>query len=357
MQINRYNYEEYFLLYTDNELSAQERAAVEKFAAGQPDLQEELNQLQQYKIVPEKMVFSGKNNLIKHTGNLFIHTDNYEECFLLYADNELNEQQKLWVEEFVRNHAELQPAFTLINKAVLTSDNSISFPEKKLLYRKEDNKVIPFAWWKLAAAAAVVLIAGALWWNGQQTEIQHPIAQQHTLHKNQQSNKEGQEDQTNHTPSLISHDNPVPKRENPVVPAIQQADPAPAAPVERALAKQMIKPMRRSQPHLQNVVQPSYADPVALNTINPSTAVSIREPITDKAAVFSDQVLEDVGDNNVTLASGNDTEDLYITNVLINKKNPLRGLFRKASRFINKTTGSNGSEKTILIGNIEVALK
>lgn len=356
MQINRYNYEEYFLLYTDNELSAQERAAVEEFAAGQPDLQEELNQLQQYKIVPEKMIFTGKNNLIKHTGNPFIHTNNYEDCFLLYADNELNEQQRIWVEEFVRNHAELQPAFALINKAVLVPDNSISFPEKELLYRYENNKVIPFAWWKLAAAAAVVLIAGVLWWNGQQTEIQHPIAQQHTVHENQQSRKEDQEHQSNHAPSLTNHDNPVPKQENQVAPAIQQADPAPAAPVTRAIAKQIIKPMRRSQPHIQNVAQPSHADPVALNTINPST-LNAREPIIDKPAVFDNQVLEDMGDNNVTLASGNDTEDLYITNVLINKKIPLRGLFRKASRFINKTTGSNGSEKTILIGNIEVPLK
>lgn len=345
MQINRYNYEEYFLLYTDNELSAQEKAVVEEFAAGQPDLQEELNQLQQYKIVPEKMVFSGKDNLIKHTGNPFIHTDNYAECFLLYADNELNEQQRIWVEEFVRNHAELQPAFILINKAILAPDNSVSFPEKELLYRYEDNKIIPFAWWKLAAAAAVVLIAGVLWWNGQHTEIQHPIAQLHTVHENQQPSEKVQADQTNHNPSLINHNNPAPK----------QANPAPAAPVGRAIAKQIIKPMRRSQPHIQNLAQPSHANPVALTTINPST-VNTREPIIDKPAVFSDQVLEDVGDNHISLASGNDTEDLYITNVLISKKNPLRGLFRKASRLINKTT-SNGSEKTILIGNIEVALK
>ena len=42
MNINRDNYEEFFLLYADNELSVQEKNAVEDFVRQHPDLEEEL---------------------------------------------------------------------------------------------------------------------------------------------------------------------------------------------------------------------------------------------------------------------------------------------------------------------------
>ena len=45
--INRYNYETYFLLYADNELSAIEKNSVDEFVLSNPDLGEELGMLLQ----------------------------------------------------------------------------------------------------------------------------------------------------------------------------------------------------------------------------------------------------------------------------------------------------------------------
>ena len=42
INIDRNNYEEYFLMYVDNELTPVQRLAVEEFISNHPDLKEEL---------------------------------------------------------------------------------------------------------------------------------------------------------------------------------------------------------------------------------------------------------------------------------------------------------------------------
>ena len=62
--ITRYNYEEFFLLYVDNELSAADRPLVERFVDENPDLKEELEILLQCRIKPDHhLVFA--DNCVK----------------------------------------------------------------------------------------------------------------------------------------------------------------------------------------------------------------------------------------------------------------------------------------------------
>ena len=102
MNIARHNYEEYFILYMDNELSSDERRMVETFVQTHPDLQEELEILQQYKLVPDSnIVFKGKEELMKAGGESPITLSTYEEWLLLYIDNELTADQRKKVEQFI----------------------------------------------------------------------------------------------------------------------------------------------------------------------------------------------------------------------------------------------------------------
>ena len=84
MNINRNNYEEYFLLYADNELSADEKNMVEMFVQQNPDLEEEFIMLQQSVVKPDNTIaLNDKNFYSKKEG--FIDQNNYEEKFLLYT--------------------------------------------------------------------------------------------------------------------------------------------------------------------------------------------------------------------------------------------------------------------------------
>ncbi len=83
MHLDRNNYEEFFLLYVDNELTDGERVEVEAFILENTDLREELNLLQASKIQPEtSLFFEDKNGLLKRaTENLVSPAGNPEELF------------------------------------------------------------------------------------------------------------------------------------------------------------------------------------------------------------------------------------------------------------------------------------
>ncbi|HET7119606.1 MAG TPA: hypothetical protein VFI29_24120 [Hanamia sp.] len=162
MNINRNNYEEYFLLYADNELSKTERKIVEIFVQENPDLKEEFSMWKLTINSPDEEVKLLDKSFLLKKELPFINEENCEEIFVLYHDNELSEEQKIETENFIIENSKFATEFELIGKAKLTPDNSIIFPNKKQLYRKEKSgKVIPLVLWKSIAAA--IFIGFGLW--------------------------------------------------------------------------------------------------------------------------------------------------------------------------------------------------
>ena len=114
MNITRNNYEEYFLLYADKELAADEKNMVEMFVQQNPDLEEEFIMLQQSVIKPDNIILEDKSALFRKEE--FIDHNNYEEIFLLYTDNELSLSEIEETEKFVLSNTALQAEFTLLQK-------------------------------------------------------------------------------------------------------------------------------------------------------------------------------------------------------------------------------------------------
>src|SRR5687767_14208397 len=106
MKINRHNYEEFFILYMDNELDAAGRREVELFIGKNPDLKEELDLLQQFRLTPDtSIVFEGKEDLMSAgmttiAPTTTIDLSNYEEWLVLYIDDELTQAQRKMAERF-----------------------------------------------------------------------------------------------------------------------------------------------------------------------------------------------------------------------------------------------------------------
>jgi hypothetical protein len=173
MTINRNNYEEFFLMYVDNELNTQQRAEVETFVQQNADLRSEFEMLQQTKLeADEEIEFAHKTELLKIKDS--IGSDNYQEYFLLYIDNELNESSREAVEKFVLQHPKLQDEFTLLKQTVLTQEKVV-FHDKKSLYKKEERRVVYFNWTRIAVAAALIGATALVWWiapyNNNRTDV------------------------------------------------------------------------------------------------------------------------------------------------------------------------------------------
>ena len=157
MKLNRYNYEEYFILYMDNELSSDDRREVEMFLQENPDLKAELDMLLHSRLAPDTDIhFTDKGSLMRFGSNS-VNMTNYEEWLLSYIDDELDNEERKEVEDFIAANPAVQKELGLLQKAKLQPEE-IVFPGKESLYRREEKvKVIAMRWWRLAAAAVLLI--------------------------------------------------------------------------------------------------------------------------------------------------------------------------------------------------------
>ena len=158
MNINRNNYETFFILYIDNELSVMEKNAVDVFVQQNPDLKQELALFQQSVVIPETISFAAKDSLL----NKPAVTGEMQEKFLLLLDKELNKAEVTNITSIINQDDACRKEWNILQLTKVTADSNIVFEDKDLLYKKEDvGRVIAFRWWRMAAAA--LLIGFGLW--------------------------------------------------------------------------------------------------------------------------------------------------------------------------------------------------
>jgi hypothetical protein len=383
MNINRHNYEEFFLLYVDGELSAAERSNVEAFVQQHPDLKMELDMLLQTKLLPEEELNFDKSFLFK-SETYAINSTNYEEQFLLYIDEELSINEKAAVETFVLQHPQFQDEFTLLKQTKLEQE-IIAYPNKKELYRKEENRkpVVFMNFARLAIAAAIIGVGILLWSIIPSNKIEQ-AGNSNTLAK------AGYPSQTQHQNNIDKRNNSLPQ--NNVV-ENKGLDKDQLANVSNSEKNRQAKTVITNAAVKQNKAQPTLVNNNAGNTVavnkpsnnlpvpevqnvansteliaannnvkTPSSTNNNNVAAANNDAIAAQQLTANNNANNnnyvqhavykeLDTDANDDKKSLYVGNIELNK-DKLRGLARKMGRLFGKAKTAVEEDKTVIARNL-----
>ena len=157
MEINQHNYEHYFLMYIDNELSEEEMAAVNDFIMQYPNYANKLETLQQLKISPATLIYENKFSLYKLS-------EQDEQC-IAYLENEMTNEEKASFENEISTDINLQTNVKQWQATFITPPTTIEIDPnfKNSLYKKSAQikplwATVTFKRWASVAAILVVVI-------------------------------------------------------------------------------------------------------------------------------------------------------------------------------------------------------
>jgi hypothetical protein len=381
MNINRHNYEEYFILYMDNELSSDERRMVETFVQNHPDLKEELEILLQYKLVPDAtIVFEGKDELMKVKGESPVTLLNYEEWLVLYMDNELTADQRKMVEQFIAANPSVKKEVDLLLRTQLQPE-TIVFANKEVLYRREE-KVRPILWWR-AAAAVLILALGITSviifnkkGNADKEEIaKAPGSEQKTIKENAVAANE------NNSKEKVKEENKqvtIPVIANNVENAV--AVKSTLANNTPTVKKNNVAPVKAND----NIITPIKKNEEVMATNDKPTTNNLPQPLQNRTIITNDVPTKAIAKNDTPDKIDNSSTSLTNTGVTTKnpqpsdirtaslttntddadfdqpngKKSKLRGFFRKVTRTFEKRTNIDPTEDDkLLVGGLAIRLK
>ena len=345
--INLGNYEEYFILYMDNELSAEQKLLVEKFISSHPHLADELEVLMNTRLPVDEVSFHGKDDLLASAMKATI----VDESLLLYIDNELTASDKAAVEDKIKADENYALQHTALMQTKLDSSEKILHPNKKELYRHTE-RVISFKVWMRVAAAVILLLLSSLYFladKPQTTTGTAPVASSNT------SQKPGVIVQPSKTTAPLSD------------PAAGKQDEALLVSTEPKQNKKSVTKVavtdNSATQHLNNTPEDiAYETPEKREITRFDVNRFATEPqIKDAAIVNNTIAYTSVTSSSVNRKTDDDPLETAVTDgdFKDKKKTPAKGFFRKVSRFIERNTGIGtvNADNELLIGAVALKLK
>jgi len=183
MNIDRNNYEMYFLDYLEGRLTTDETAALLLFADENPDLKALLEGEEMISLVPDETInFYPKSALKKKPVNgeaslQKINPRNYEEFMIRFYDNDLNDSEQAELANFIKDSPTYMKEFELFGITLLKPDTEIVYANKNRLkrnfiYRPNLKGVIA-----IVSVAASILLFSTLFLK----YFDQPISREHNI--------------------------------------------------------------------------------------------------------------------------------------------------------------------------------
>lgn len=348
LPISRDNYEEYFLLYADNELTPAEKVSVKQFLLAHPDLQQEMDLLLSTKLPVDNISFNDKECLFAHSMKL-----NYvDEALLLYIDNELSEKQKTDVEEKLKKDAGYKLQFESLLKTKPGTPDKIIYPYKKDLYRHQEKRRFSTYWVGVAAAIVLLLSMGVF----VITYQQKPDVMVADVPNKTQPVKEA---------------NGVEPAKTDIVIKVATEKPVKAAVIKVAEADDLPKVVRNKKMKVERKQTPEHrvVAPI-INEENENVAShqvnrEEKNKVVKKQESPQQQTLNNPSVTPPLVASFNNqttspvtAEQRDVAKAENDKKSSLKGFLRKATRFIERRTNisTTNEDNELLIGAVALKL-
>jgi len=367
MNINRHNYEEYFILYWDNELTEEQKQLVKTFVEENPDLEEEFRLLGQTRFTPDENILFENKELLARKKISLINQSDYEEWLVAFIDNELKGEEKEAVEKFIAGDPLVQQELALLQKTKLQPEE-IVFPDKSVLYRTERKfRIIEMRWFRMAVAAALILVAGLvvlrLINTGNKTgtgEIAVRGNNQTKPQKVSPDNMAGQQQTAgnNSNLSVINGANPKDNNAN----LNEKENPGSNNPVASVKANREKKSIKSTQDKERDMIAVTETPVKKQNDAVEADIHSINKP-TDETVAKMDLNVPDKSFNDNTVTERNtpsyNNNDVQFASYKEDDKGGLRGFLRKATRVFERRTNvkTTTDDNKLLVGVFAVSLK
>jgi len=364
MTINRNNYEEFFLLYVDNELSAQDKIAVDVFLKENPDLQEEMLMLQQSILLPDTFVFADKENLLKPEAV----NEDMQEQLLLMLDNELDKKSKQKLLKVIEKDAAVKKEWEILQQTKLTAEEKIIFKDKAILYKEEGGRVIAVKWWRIAAAALLIGFGvwGALNYPGKTGLIEPketvknapeksspaPVVPGNKTEKPSTTDKsssidaatavnETKQDKEIKTPVTVTIKNKAANK-NQQQEALQSQDVADQKPTKQAPSNNLPKPLE----NINNNDRNNNDVAIVPHSNNENDILQPAETTPEKTFAVNTNYQEDGNKNE-----GMDEDENK------SRKSKIGGFFKKLKRVVERKTNMKSEDNSFKIANVSFAMQ
>ncbi len=152
MNINRDNYESFFIDYLEGKLDEKLVDDFIEFLQQNPDLKEELSLFEPVSIIQEEINFSKKESLFREKYDI---ENEFNQAAVANLEDDISITEKAEFEKYLSTHPEKQKEAYLFSLTRLYPDESVIFSKKDKLYHKLSGKVVLL--WPMRIAAVLVV--------------------------------------------------------------------------------------------------------------------------------------------------------------------------------------------------------